>query len=267
MHPFASFSEPQLRLLVFLCVFLSVGLLEYFFPRITTTNSKWARWYSNIGISALNTILLKILLPWSAVEFARLMEQNQLGVLPVATENSIVNVLVTIVLLDFIVYLQHYILHYFPLLWRLHRVHHADTQFDQTTGLRFHPLEMLFSMAIKFSAIFLFGLPAMGVLIFEILLNGFSLFSHGNFRIPIRVDRILRWLIVTPEMHRIHHSSRPEETNSNYGFQLSLWDRLFGTYRSTASAEITIGLEYFREKKFSHLSWMLVNPFLRAEKK
>jgi sterol desaturase/sphingolipid hydroxylase (fatty acid hydroxylase superfamily) len=169
-----------------------------------------------------------------------------------------------VILLDLAIYLQHVLFHAVPALWRLHRMHHADLEFDVTTGTRFHPIEILLSMGIKLGVVAAFGMPAVSVLIFEVLLNATSMFNHGNVRIPLSVDRVLRWIVVTPDMHRVHHSISPRETNSNFGFNLPWWDRLFGTYRDQPAAGhegMTIGIEQFRDPRELRLDRMLVQPF------
>ena len=166
--------------------------------------------------------------------------------------------------MDMAIYLQHVMFHAVPALWRLHRMHHADQEFDVTTGVRFHPVEILLSMAIKFGVITALGTPAVAVLIFEILLNATSMFSHSNVRMPIWLDKVLRWIVVTPDMHRVHHSIVPHETNSNFGFNLPWWDRLFGTYRAQPEAGhegMTIGIKQFREVGEQRLDRMLTQPF------
>jgi sterol desaturase/sphingolipid hydroxylase (fatty acid hydroxylase superfamily) len=173
-------------------------------------------------------------------------------------------VVASVVILDLAIYLQHVLFHAVPALWRLHRMHHADLEFDVSTGLRFHPIEILLSMLIKFAVIGALGAPALSVLIFEVLLNATSMFNHGNVRIPLGFDRVLRWLVVTPDMHRVHHSILARETNSNFGFNLPWWDRLFGTYRAQPAAgheAMTIGIEQFRDPRELGLDRMLIQPF------
>ena len=172
--------------------------------------------------------------------------------------------MLSVLALDLAIYLQHLMFHAVPLFWRLHRVHHADLDFDVTTGARFHPVEIVLSMLIKFAVILALGPPALAVLLFEVLLNATSMFNHGNVRLPARVDRVLRWLVVTPDMHRVHHSVDPRETNSNFGFNVPWWDRLFGTYRAQPQAghdAMTIGIEQFRVPRELWLDRMLLQPF------
>jgi sterol desaturase/sphingolipid hydroxylase (fatty acid hydroxylase superfamily) len=171
----------------------------------------------------------------------------------------------SVMLLDFVIYLQHVMFHSVPTLWRLHMMHHADLDFDLTTGVRFHPIEIIISMGIKFAAIVLLGAPGLAVVLFEVLLNGTAMFNHGNFHIPLGLDRLLRWFVVTPDMHRVHHSVFPSETNSNFGFNLPWWDRIMATYRAQPSRghlDMTIGLNQFREPSKLTLPWMLILPFV-----
>jgi sterol desaturase/sphingolipid hydroxylase (fatty acid hydroxylase superfamily) len=175
------------------------------------------------------------------------------------------NLVLSVILLDFVIYLQHVMFHAVPLLWRLHRMHHTDLDYDVTTGSRFHPVEIILSMLIKLAVIVTLGPVPAAVVVFEVLLNGTAMFNHGNIRIPKGLDRIIRWFVVTPDMHRVHHSILPYETNSNFGFNLPWWDRLFGTYRDQPEKgheQMTIGIELFRRSKYLYLHWMLIQPFL-----
>ena len=200
---------------------------------------------------------------------AILASKNNWGLLNYFNISYPIAILISVVVLDLAIYLQHVMFHYVPLLWRLHRMHHTDLDFDVTTGTRFHPIEILLSMIIKLAVIVLLGAPALAVLIFEILLNATAMFNHGNIFIPSKIDRILRLLVVTPDMHRIHHSIRMEETNSNFGFNLPWWDRLLGTYTVNPKDEQTtmiIGLDLFRDKKYLNLHWLIFQPFLKPDK-
>jgi sterol desaturase/sphingolipid hydroxylase (fatty acid hydroxylase superfamily) len=257
-------SEAAVRLGAFMAVFVTMALWEMAAPRRRPNYSRFTRWPSNLGIVALNRVLLRILLPGGAVSLAFIAEQwssgllNNLG-LPVS-----IAIIGAVVLLDFAIYLQHVMFHAVPALWRLHRMHHADLDFDVTTGARFHPLEIVLSMLIKLAAVAVLGPPALGVLIFEVLLNATSMFNHGNVRLPSKLDLYLRWFVVTPDMHRVHHSVVVNETNSNFGFNLPWWDRLLGTYRDQPAAGhegMTIGIEQFREARELRLDRMLLQPF------
>jgi sterol desaturase/sphingolipid hydroxylase (fatty acid hydroxylase superfamily) len=222
------------------------------------------RWPSNLAIVALNTALVRVFFPAGAVGFALMAEKGSWGLLNNLPVAPLVAVVTSVVLLDLAIYLQHVMFHAVPALWRVHRMHHSDLDFDVTTGVRFHPIEIVLSTLIKFAVLAALGAPALGVLIFEVLLNASSMFNHGNVRIPIRVDHYLRWLVVTPDMHRVHHSIVVGETNSNFGFNLPWWDRLLGTYRDQPAAGhegITIGIEQFREARELLLDRMLLQPF------
>ena len=223
------------------------------------------RWFSNLGLLVLGTTILRAVFPLAAVGMAAMVEEHQWGLLNVVPLAHGQTLVLSIVILDFTTYVQHVLFHVWPLLWRVHKVHHADRGFDVTTGLRFHPLEILLSTVSKIAIIVLLGAPAMAVLIFEVVLNATSMFNHGNVQLPKPVDRILRLLVVTPDMHRIHHSAMVQETNSNFGFNIPWWDHLFGTYRprpSVSPQEMTIGLgEYQKDQRVEQLPWMLMLPF------
>ncbi len=234
-------------------------------PRRGRTLSRWIRWPSNLAVVALNTILLRLLIPTAAVSLALIAEETGWGLLNQLALPGWLAILLSVMVLDLAIYLQHVMFHAVPALWRLHRMHHADLEFDVTTGARFHPIEILLSMAIKLTVVVALGPPAVAVLIFEVLLNGTAMFNHGNVRIPIKLDSVLRWFVVTPDMHRVHHSIIPQETNSNFGFNLPWWDRLFGTYRAQPAGgheAMTIGIEQFRTPRDLWLDHMLVQPFL-----
>ena len=223
------------------------------------------RWPSNLGVVVLDTLLVRLIFPdggrWRGAgrPGGRLGAASTRSTCRPGWRSSL-----AVILLDLAIYLQHVLFHAVPVLWRLHRMHHADLDFDVTTGVRFHPIEILLSMAIKLGVVAALGAPAVAVLIFEVLLNATSMFNHGNVRLPRRLDRVLRWLVVTPDMHRVHHSILPRETNSNFGFNLPWWDRLFGTYRAQprpATRRMTIGIEQFRDPRELRLDRMLWQPF------
>ncbi len=257
-------NEATIRLGVFFAVFTAMALWEAAAPRRIRSYSRFRRWPSNLAVVALNTALIRILLPTTAVALALLGANRRWGLLNNVPVPPWMAVVASIVLLDAAIYLQHVMFHAVPALWRVHRMHHADLDFDVTTGVRFHPIEVVLSMLIKFAVVVALGAPALGVLIFEVLLNATSMFNHGNVRIPIRLDRYLRWLLVTPDMHRVHHSIVVGETNSNFGFNLPWWDRLLGTYRDQPAAGhdgMTIGIEQFRVARELWLDRMLLQPF------
>ncbi len=246
-------SEPVWRLFCFAAIFLALTLLELLHPRLERPELmralKARRWFTNISILVLSSLMLRIVFPAAATGVALWREIHGYGLLPIAGLPPLIAGALAFVILDFTVWLEHLLSHKIPALWRIHRVHHSDTGLDLTTALRFHPLEILLSMLWKSAVILLIGAPAISVLIFEIVLNGAAMFKHANIRLPNGLDHMLRRLIVTPDMHSVHHSSQPDETDSNYGFNLSLWDRLFATYRAQSRQtpeDMRIGLDTYR---------------------
>ncbi|MEX0960266.1 MAG: sterol desaturase family protein [Burkholderiales bacterium] len=262
--------EGVLRIAAFAAVFGCMALWEWIAPARQGLFPKRRRWSNNLALLALDAIVVRLLFPAAAIGVALLAEANGAGLLRVWNVPAWLAVLAGVVLLDLSIYLQHLLFHAVPALWRLHRVHHADPDFDITTGLRFHPIEIVLSMLIKSAAIFAFGPPVLAVLIFEVLLNALAVFNHGNVRVPARVESIVRWLVVTPDMHRVHHSKIERETNSNYGFNLSIWDRIFGTYRDQPAlghTRMRIGVSGLEDAKLSvRLGGMLSLPFMHAPK-
>ena len=226
--------EPTIRLGAFFGMFALMAIWEALAPRRTRLLPRRVRWLHNLALVVLNSVILRLLFPLAAVGFAVLAAERGWGLLNAFEVPFWWAFVLSVIALDFAIYLQHVMFHAVPLLWRLHRVHHADADIDVTTGARFHPIEILLSMLIKFAAIAVLGAPAAAVLVFEVLLNATAMFNHANLRLRAPVDRSLRWLLVTPEMHRIHHSMEMAETNSNFGFNLPWWDRMFGTYRDRA---------------------------------
>ena len=256
-------TEPQLRLIVFLGVLVAMAVWELAAPRRRREIPRVIRWTNNLGLVVIDTIVLRLSFPILAVGLAVIAQDRGWGLFNIIEAPGWVAVLVSIVILDLVIYLQHVMFHAVPALWRLHRMHHADLEFDVTTGLRFHPVEILLSMGIKLAMVMALGPPAVAVLIFEVLLNATAMFNHSNIRLPILVDRFLRLIVVTPDMHRVHHSIIPEETNSNFGFSLPWWDRLLGTYKAQPKAGhegMTIGIEQFRTGRDLWLDRMLVQP-------
>ncbi len=257
-------NEPAIRLGCFLGIFATMVLWEVLAPRRRRAQSRWVRWPSNLGIVAVNTVVLRLAIPTAAVGLALIADGRGWGLLNQLALPGWLAILVAVIVLDFTIYLQHVLFHAVPALWRLHRMHHADLDFDVTTGARFHPIEILLSMAIKLAVVAALGPPAVAVLIFEVVLNATAMFNHGNVRIAAGLDRALRWFVVTPDMHRVHHSIMPHETNSNFGFNLPWWDRLLGTYRAQPAAghaDMTIGIEQFRAPRDLRLDRMLAQPF------
>jgi sterol desaturase/sphingolipid hydroxylase (fatty acid hydroxylase superfamily) len=237
---------------------------EILAPRRERKLARGTRWPSNIGVVVLDTALVRIVFPTTAVGLALIAEARGWGLFNALALPIWAGVPLAVISLDLAIYLQHVLFHAVPVLWRLHRMHHADLEFDVTTGARFHPIEILLSMGIKLGVIAAMGTPAVAVLIFEVLLNATSMFNHSNVRMPVPLDRVLRWIVVTPDMHRVHHSIVARETNSNFGFNLPWWDRLFGTYRDQPAAghlSMTIGIEQFRDPAEQRLDRMLTQPF------
>lgn len=268
MEQALSFSEPFIRFGAFFGVFLAMALWELLAPRRPQAISRLRRWSGNLGLSVINTLALRILFPAAAVGAAIFAESHGWGIFQVINAPDAVAILSSVILLDLVIYLQHRLFHAVPLLWRLHRVHHTDLAFDVTTGVRFHPVEILLSMLIKIAAVVALGAPVVAVLVFEVLLNATTMFNHANIALPRPLDRIVRLIVVTPDMHRVHHSVRREETNSNFGFSLPWWDWVFRTYRAQpmdGHERMTIGLEQFRDPAELQLSWMLLQPARCAE--
>ncbi len=268
MPEFISANEPAIRIGCFLGIFAAVALWELAAPRRALSQPRWLRWYANIGIVVFNTVAVRLIFPLVPVALAVIAADRGWGFLNLVALPLWLEIVIAVLVLDLVIYLQHVMFHAVPALWRLHRMHHADLDFDVTTGSRFHPFEIILSVLLKLAAVVVLGPPAVAVVVFEVLLNGTSMFNHGNLRLPPGLDRVLRWAIVTPDMHRVHHSDIPAETNSNFGFNLPWWDRLFGTYRAQPGLgheAMTIGLDAFRDGAELHLHNMLVQPFRRGE--
>ncbi len=254
--------ELLIRLSVFLSVFTVMSLWEFFRPRRLLPYPRRERWITNLGLIFLNAVLVRITVGGAAYAAAVFAAERGMGVLHWSTLPTWAAAVVTVLVLDFAVYLQHVIMHAVPVLWRLHRVHHADLGFDATTGLRFHPIEIFLSLSLKVALVVLLGAPPWAAVAFEIILNTSSVFNHGNVAIAEPIDHWLRWAIVTPDMHRIHHSTREIETNSNFGFSVSWWDRLCGTYRAQpvlGQLGMEIGLKEYPTPL--HLGQLLRLPF------
>ena len=264
-NDFVMNNEMPIRLGFFFGIFAVMALWEIIAPRRRLQTSKSVRWANNIGLVFFNTLVLRLIFPAAAAGMALFASAQGWGLFNYIEAPFWAAVLISVVVLDFFIWLQHVMVHAVPVLWRLHRVHHADLDFDVTTGARFHTLEILLSMLIKFAVILLLGPPVLAVVIFEVVLNATSMFNHSNARLPAGVDRLLRLIVVTPDMHRVHHSVEDDETNSNFGFNLPWWDRLFGTYRAQPRGgheAMTIGIRTFREDKWcSLLPGMLAIPF------
>jgi len=263
MFRFLLANEPSIRLAFFFGTLAGVAAWEWAAPRRNQETPRLLRWPNNLAVVALDTFLVRLTFPIMAVSLAMLAESKGFGLFNLVRAPAWLAFAASLLALDLAIYLQHVIFHAVPALWRLHRMHHADLEFDVTTGVRFHPLEILLSMGFKLAIVMVLGPPPIAVLVFEVLLNMTSLFNHGNVRIPHGLDRFLRMVVVTPDMHRVHHSVRPSETNSNFGFNFPWWDRLFGTYRDQPKAGhegMTLGIEQFRTKRDLWLDKMLLQP-------
>jgi len=257
--------EEAIRLMAFLAVFAAVALWEALAPRRKRSFERRARWPHNLGLLLVDVALVRVFAPGAAIAVAMTAAGSGWGLLNALALPGWAAIAAGIALLDLAIYFQHVMFHAVPALWRLHRVHHADLDFDVTTGARFHPIEILISTAIKCAAIAALGAPVISVFVFEILLNATAMFNHANASLPQRLERWLRWLVVTPDMHRVHHSVRYEESSSNFGFNLPWWDRLFGTYRARPRLghdAMTIGVDAFRSPQDLRLDRLLVQPLL-----
>jgi sterol desaturase/sphingolipid hydroxylase (fatty acid hydroxylase superfamily) len=259
-------NELPIRLGFFFGVFAVMALWEMRAPCRTLTVSKGIRWANNLGLVFLNSFVLRLLFPAAAVGVAAFAQQQGWGLLNFYQIPFILSAIVSVIAMDMVIYLQHVMVHAVPVLWRLHRVHHADLDYDVTTGARFHPIEIILSMLIKFATIVVLGPPVVAVVIFEVVLNATAMFNHGNVQLPGGFDRALRWFLVTPDMHRVHHSVEDDEANSNFGFSLPWWDRLFGTYRDQPRGGhqgMTIGIHRYKDpKQVNQLPGMLALPFV-----
>lgn len=258
--------EEVLRIVSFFGVLSIVALGEIMAPRRTLTSSKGQRWFANLSMIVVAHLLVRLTLPLLPLGLAIMAQEHGWGILNIVLLPPWLAITIAVIALDLVIYLQHVLFHFLPTLWRLHRMHHSDLDLDASSANRFHPLEILISNGIKLAAILLIGASPLAVLLFEILLNATATFNHGNIRIPPGIDHWLRSVLVTPDMHRVHHSIIPRETNSNFGFSLPWWDYLGGTYRAQPSAghlEMTIGLKEFRDPAQLTLPRLLVQPFLR----
>ncbi|MFT5171447.1 MAG: sterol desaturase/sphingolipid hydroxylase (fatty acid hydroxylase superfamily) [Candidatus Marinamargulisbacteria bacterium] len=256
------------RLLSFGGVFVVMALWELVSPRRKLTASKPVRWANNLIIILLDNILVKVLFPVSAVGFAMWVQQQGWGLLNLVSFYHIVEIVVAVVILDCIIYGQHVVFHLVGPLWALHRMHHTDTDLDVTSGIRFHPLEILISMGVKFAAIAVVGVSPMAAFVFELILNGTAMFNHSNIHLPRALDAMVRKVLVTPDMHRVHHSIYPEEYNNNFGFNFPWWDHLFGTYTAQPKEghrKMSIGLKDFRSKKDMWATQLLIQPFRKGD--
>jgi len=268
MSDFILANEQAIRLLGFVSVLSLMVVWEILATRRHQIIKRRQRWPANLAIVVLGTLAVRLLFPLAAVGASSYASEQGWGLLNLVSMPSWMTVVLAIIALDLVIYFQHRIFHAVPWFWRLHRMHHADLEFDVTTGLRFHPLEIVLSVAIKMSVVVLIGAPVLAVVVFEVLLNATSLFNHGNIRLPQKIDRLFRLILVTPDMHRVHHSAIQRETDSNFGFSVPWWGRLFGTYRAQPEEGhlgMTIGIEDFRTQHDLRLDQMLMQPFRHTD--
>jgi sterol desaturase/sphingolipid hydroxylase (fatty acid hydroxylase superfamily) len=261
-------SEIILRLSFFLSALTLLAVCELIIPRRALKESKAIRWYSNLGIAAFNSFIVSIVFPLMPLTIAVIANERGWGLFNLYDVAPGLVVVISVIFLDLAIYLQHILVHSVPVLWRFHRMHHADQDFDVTTGARFHPIEIILSIAIKMAVIVLFGIPIVAVVIFEILLNATSMFNHANIKLPIVLDSFIRKFVVTPDMHRVHHSVLSSETNANFGFNLPWWDHMFGTYQEqpiNGHEKMEIGIEVFRSPNDLHFHRLLLQPFTRGK--
>ena len=260
-------NEMVIRLSFFIGIFIVVAFWELLAPRRPLNFSKQVRWYSNIGIVFFNSLVMRWTFPLLATGLAVMAQEGGWGFFNNVTIPYQLVIIISLLLMDGAIYIQHAMFHSLPLLWRFHRMHHTDMDLDVTSGARFHPVEIIISMGIKFAVIAVIGPPVLAVIIFEVLLNLTAMFNHGNIYIPKKIDQILRCFVVTPDMHRVHHSIVPSETNTNFGFNFPWWDSLFGTYCAQPEKGhkgMVIGLNQFRDPKELHFHKMLIQPFLKS---
>jgi len=260
------FTEPQIRLGIFISLFIALAALEFFAPRRMPKPVKAKRWFTNWAIVVIDSFVLRLVFASAAVGAALWANTNGYGLFNIVSMPEWLAILISFVVLDFSIWAAHVASHKIPLLWKIHRMHHSDVDMDVTTAIRFHPIEILLSMLLKTIIVIVIGAPAESVLIFEIVLNGAAMFNHSNLKLPLAMDHILRIFIVTPDMHRVHHSIVHDETDSNYGFNLAVWDRLFGTYIAQPKEghdEMTIGISEWQDERPTGLWWTLKVPFTK----
>ncbi|MDG1529803.1 MAG: sterol desaturase family protein [Paracoccaceae bacterium] len=263
-------SEANIRLSVFLGVLTLMAVWEFIAPARRLEIPRFIRWSNNLGLVVVDTILVRLLFPILAVGLAQTVNGASFGLIPYLNLPMWLGFILAFLILDLVIYLQHVMFHFVPALWRLHRVHHSDVDFDVTTALRFHPIEIIMSMVIKLAVIAALGPVAVAVMVFEVVLNASAMFNHSNIRLPRGLDRIVRLFLVTPDMHRVHHSVHPDETNSNFGFNLPWWDFLMGTYRAQprdGHETMDIGIHRFRSRRDQWLDYLLVQPLRRLKGK
>jgi len=259
--------ESYIRLGAFLGLFILLMAWEIVSPKRKLLQLRRFRWFSNIGLIVTSSILIRFIIPTAAVGIAFQVEQDNLGFLNRLDLSAASQFIIAFILMDLAIYFQHVMFHALPMFWRFHRVHHSDLDCDISTGLRFHPFEMIISILFKFIVIVSIGAPVIAVICFEIILNAASMFTHSNIKLPSNLEKLVRWIVVTPDMHRIHHSVNENETNSNFGFFISVWDRLFATYINEpkeGQQNMEIGLHGFRQAKWQNLRWLIYLPFVSS---
>jgi sterol desaturase/sphingolipid hydroxylase (fatty acid hydroxylase superfamily) len=258
--------EQTVRLTCFLATLMAIGVWEHLAPCRVLNDNKPRRWFTNLSLVALNAGVVRLAVPILPVGLSLMLRERGCGILAVVTWPDWIEIVLALLMLDFVIYLQHLLFHFMPTLWRFHRMHHTDLDIDVSTGNRFHPLEIVISTGIKLAAVWLIGPPVVAVVAFEIVLNASAQFNHGNIRMPTVIDRWLRLFVVTPDMHRVHHSVLVRETNSNFGFNVPWWDHLFGTYRAQPEKghlAMSIGLTEYRNPADLTLGRLLVQPFIK----
>lgn len=256
--------EAEIRLVIFVGLFATMALLEFLAPRRETKPVKAQRWFTNLAIVIIDSVLVRLVFKTAAVGGALWAEAEGIGLFNMIGVPYWLAFIAAFIVLDFAVWLSHVASHKIPIFWRIHRMHHSDVDFDVTTAIRFHPIEIILSMVWKYAVVLALGAPAAAVLVFEIVLNGAAMFNHSNWRVPLWIDRWLRLIVVTPDMHRVHHSVERREHDSNYGFNLSIWDRIFGTYTDQPELGhdgMIIGLKGWQDERPAGLKWTLMVPF------
>lgn len=256
--------NPEMRIIFFAGGLFVFSFLEFFFEYRERTHSRKVRWLSNFSLIFLGSICVKVLLPSGLAIISLYAKENSFGLFNVIDLNHGVALVLSVILLDFLIYFQHVLSHKVNFLWRFHRVHHADVDLDTTSALRFHPLEILFSIGYKALLVILFGFSVEAIFLFEIILNFMAMFNHSNIGLPRSIEKALRLLIVTPQMHIVHHSVHQKESDTNYGFNFSIWDRLFRTYKYELDDKSLVGQRYYRSAKEHKLVALLTLPFKKV---
>lgn len=258
--------ETLIRTSVFAGVFLLMAALETLFPRKARVKGRPMRWFTNFSMVVIANLIMRVAIPLAAIGVAALMQERGFGLFNLTDWPIGLEILLAVIILDFAIWFQHLFMHYVPVLWALHKVHHADEDLDASSGIRFHPIEQVFSLGLKMAVVALIGADPLAVFIFEVLLNATAMFNHASINIPQPVDRVLRKIMVTPDFHRVHHSIYEPETNSNFGFNLSIWDQIFRTYTPQprdGHENMQLGLDKRPDGNTAGLLWGLVLPFRR----